>query len=360
MDLLRCNSFEDIVELFNEKHEYFDYTMISNSIKFRNWFYSRKYKHLDPDTLIFDLEKPLLFIDWDDTVFPTTRLFYDGKYNIDTDTQAYFSDEDLNHEYPELDSVSHLEALELRTELSEIYDEFKPKTSLTYSMYINVLNAFLMLCKTKFNLIIVTNMGVDQINTHMKIVCPSIDIKDIPIFYTRRTKYNFDKNLLFSTIIKNYVKQMGDHLILPKCKVLTFGNSYGDHLNFKTLIELKSNIDYIAHYSIDDTAIVEGKISAIKIPDIELGIAAGKIPCNYYDYSISNIFNKRAHELLEECDEKLKTAEPNLIHKLEFEKKFRTHIIRLHDTDTKPNELIFITTIDCILHILRIYKLLSI
>lgn len=153
-------------------------------------------------TNFIDKNKPIVFLDWDDTMFPTTHWSKSGV------------------------SV--------------------PIT------YVSKLNEFLDYCNTKFNLIVVTNMEYDGLSYYIRkfgIRIPSY------VVYTREFPYSTDKSLLFSEVVSYYDK--------TGCNtIITIGDCDNDHkvLDFDRLKHYKFRT-----YSYESFEQCMNKIDEIKI-----------------------------------------------------------------------------------------------
>lgn len=113
--------------------------------------------------------KPVLFLDWDDTLYPTTNC-NNGYINI------------------------------------------MPKD------YVCIINEFLDFCNKNFNTFIVTNMSYDGLKYYVNTF--GIEIPCL-VYYTREFPYLLDKSLLFEEIINCFDKICD--------AVITIGDSIGDH-----------------------------------------------------------------------------------------------------------------------------------
>lgn len=126
--------------------------------------------------ILLDSNKPLLFLDWDETLFPTMY--------VDTMKKA---------------------CLKIIIDIN----------------YIKFLNEFLLFCYDNFNTFIVTNMEYDGIKHYIREYNIEVPCE---IIYTRDPPFNLCKQILYDEVI-DYFHPSNENLI----NVITVGDSSIDH-----------------------------------------------------------------------------------------------------------------------------------
>lgn len=242
--------------------------------------------------------KPLLFIDWDETLFPSQLLsenskekgtpenvFTDNMENILYELYKFFRIESSDNEelFNNLfntnfdDIINEVENLRKETSpthdlLNKLVDEYGINIDLEklntpidglsipilLNIYINVLNSFLDFCRKNFNVFIVTNMMVNYFEMY-KINMPELNIDDIPVLYG--SAFTMKKLNIYNYVMLKCDEKFNLCGVVPFKKmykhIFTIGDSFGDHIeesryndcNF-TIKESIQNETVYSYYSI--------------------------------------------------------------------------------------------------------------